>query len=297
MPTLLPVSSNTSVASTASSAPSTQSAFNPLAALFTPTPTSSTNITSQGTSPAASSLVTDVDELSLVNNDDLSSDRQSRPISRERSSSVRRSYSGDRASSPVRSASVPRSFAPPPISSTVGQDSTPAAKGDGYKLPLVVDGAGPSSRFGTHLDPTVPAFVPLPASSRPLQATSSPLDPLAQEFTMDSMIVARAQVPIILGLPVPDEYVMCFQTSIVPMPCVFRPGQTLEPQYTTCADASASTDSNSEAAEFQPQNYLQNTCRDFLWTPLSAPNPTRRRRSLFQWTTTHARHWSSACVP
>lgn len=87
---------------------------------------------------------------------------------------------------------------------------------------------------------------------------------------MDSMIVARAQVSIILGLPVPDEYVMRFQTSIVPMPCVSPPGQTLVPQYTTCADASASADWNFDTAEFLPHSYLQNACRDFLWTPLSA---------------------------
>ncbi|KAK5077391.1 hypothetical protein LTR70_009846 [Exophiala xenobiotica] len=280
------------------SASSTHSSLNPVAAVFTPSPTPSTNSTTGGATSATSSPVVEVGESSFVSDEGSPSSRMSRSVTRERSSSVRRSYSGDRAPSPVRSASVPRSFAPPSLASTRTQEQVLGADEDGYKPPLVVDGAGPASRFEMVFNPTAPVFVPLPAESRPLEQTR-PLNPLALEYTPNDMLIARAQLSIILGLPVSDEYNMRFQTWAVPMPCAFVPVETHTHQHTGYAAAPALNDWNLEAtgvvpvieeqsstptsrlapqsAKFMPQNYFDNRCTDFLWTPSTSSKPKPKR--------------------
>jgi len=178
------------------------------------------------------------------------------------------------------------------------QEQVSGADEDEYKPPLVVDGAGPASRFEMVFNPTAPVFVPLPVDSRPLDQTR-PLNPLALEYTPDDMLIARAQLSIILGLPVSDEYNMRFQTWAVPMPCVFVPVETYTPQHTGYAAAPAPNDWDPEAtgfvpvieeqsftptsrlapqsAEFMPQSYFDNTCTDFLWTPSPSSKPKPKR--------------------
>ncbi|KAK5951930.1 hypothetical protein OHC33_006816, partial [Knufia fluminis] len=189
-------------------ASSTTSSLNPEAAVFVPASTLTTTSTPRTELPA-----TPLPE------------RQPRLMSSIRSSSVRRSYSGSRASSPQRSSSVPRYFAPPVINVVNTPQFASVDTEDQYKPPLIVDGAGPASRFG--LDPTAPVFVPVLQPAQ--QAVFTP-NPTALEYVPNNLLIARAQLSVILGQALPEEYVERFQTVELPMHRLASPVEVSGPE-------------------------------------------------------------------
>lgn len=138
---------------------------------------------------------------------------------------------------------------------------------DQYKPPLIVDGAGPASRFG--LDPTAPVFVP---AVQPGQQVLSSLDPLAPEYVPNNLLVARAQLALILGQALPEEYVDRLQALAVPMPRFAPPVEDfVSEQYAGSSPVILTSEPAAEPAQGH------NTCRDFILAPKFRLDPKAQR--------------------